>query len=399
MNSITHPLSPCLAVQRDCFVCGTSNGIFFLNEEWDVLGLGVIQKGFRCCSECGLILQDPVVSPKTMSYYYKNFSNYTNQSRKGLPTKRKIQAVEDQIYFLKKHIQKIGSAFQIGCSDGYTLSRFKKNGWQVYGCEPSAIALTVAKELWDINGSCSEFETYIIEEKDNYDIVILTHVLEHLYNPIEVLKRIDLILNKDGLLLIEVPLFTNEELLPEGYFTFEHINYFSHTSLKNTVEAAGFEIVGEVEDDYETDIYPIQRLVAQRGAKSTREPIKEVNWAKSVINNYVKNEMNIWNDFSSKINEFIPKMKDYVIWASGIHTSQLLCRCKLNKMPIAIVDTDIQKWGLKIKGIQVISPDEYFKEYKDTKVVISSQASEVEIYNNLVKKGILETQIKLLYQK
>jgi SAM-dependent methyltransferase len=390
-NTHFHP-----PIQRNCFLCDTSEGSLFLNEKWDVLGMGVIEKGFRCCENCGLILQDPAVPPESMLYYYKKFSNYTNQSRQGLPTERKKQAVDDQILFLEKYTDRIGSAFQIGCSDGYTLSQFKKIGWQVFGCEPSSNALNIAQKLWGINGDCTDFETYSIESKDKYDLIILTHVLEHLYNPIEILKKCMNMLKEDALLLIEVPLFIDAEHLPEGYFTFEHINYFSHTSLRNTINSSGFEVIGDIEDDYETDLYPVQRLVARR-TNSTDPFVKEVAWAKSVTDEYSTNEIRIWHHISDEINKYLINNDDYLIWASGIHTSQLLCRCKLNKMPIAIVDTDPQKWGHIIKGIKVISPDKFFNVYKNMKIVISSRASEIEIFNYLVKSGIPTVQIKLLY--
>ncbi len=387
-------------IRRPCFICGSSEGPVFLDRTMDVLGVGIQRMAYRVCSGCGLVLQDPAVPQQTMLKYYQNYSNYTNSGRGGAPSDRKVHIVEDQVKYVARSGATIGKAFQVGCSDGYTLSRFKAAGWDVSGCDPSASAVDLGRRQWKIEAKIGDFESYAPTRDETYDLFILTHVLEHIYDPVAALKKAATMLADDGIILVEVPLLTDPEHLIEGYFTFEHINYFSHASLTNMLHISGFEMISEIEDDFETDQYPVQRVLAKKTEAPQYSLKNDFSWSRQVLADFEAWEHSQWQ---KRVDQALSRAGagSIVIWAGGLHTSQLFYYTRISEQVTidAIVDNDSQKWGKCIEGIEVISPDTFWRSHQDKPVLISSRASEQDIAASLLQQGLNQENILTLYSQ
>jgi hypothetical protein len=84
-----------------------------------------------------------------------------------------------------------------------------------------------------------------------YSYVQLSHVLEHVTEPLEMVKRVAAHLAEDGCLLVEVPQDLTTALLQQAqtgtlniFLTIhEHINNYSLLSVRKLIVAAGLEIV------------------------------------------------------------------------------------------------------------------------------------------------------------
>lgn len=173
---------------RNCFLCGSEVENIYTSN-WSLPGLAPTEIGFSICPDCGSVCQSPTVRFEEMMTFYNSIAVYTNPGRKELPTPSKTHDVDEQIQFITRGIGKLPtSALQIGSSDGYTLSRFKAAGVeQVLGIEPGKASVEIAKRLYDINSintSAEDFET-----TESYELILMTHVLEHLYTPQAVLKN------------------------------------------------------------------------------------------------------------------------------------------------------------------------------------------------------------------
>ena len=93
--------------------------------------------------------------------------------------------------FLKRvniisNILKPGKVLEVGCSTGLMLSLLKSRGWDATGVEISQKAAQKAQDR-GIKVISKPFEN--IEIKDKFDVVIFNHTLEHLENPISVIKK------------------------------------------------------------------------------------------------------------------------------------------------------------------------------------------------------------------
>ena len=83
---------------------------------------------------------------------------------------------------------------------------------------------------------------------DGTKLFILSHVLEHVFNPLETLKEIRLLMNSGDFLFIAVPGINR---VTEGdykndlrrYFHIAHVTDFSATTLNNVANYAGFKSI------------------------------------------------------------------------------------------------------------------------------------------------------------
>lgn len=95
------------------------------------------------------------------------------------------------------------SILDIGCGSGGFLSKldagkFTKTGIEI-NPEGAALCRKNGLEVYDQNLLDVDFHDRV------FDAVTLWHVLEHIPNPVEVLKKISTILSRNGVLIFEVP--------------------------------------------------------------------------------------------------------------------------------------------------------------------------------------------------
>lgn len=101
----------------------------------------------------------------------------------------------------------------------------------------------LAKKYYNVDMYNGMFSEYIVKENSpKYDLIFLSHVLEHIVNPKHFIEECKSICNK--YIFIEVPSmdykFVEE---PMGMFCEEHVNYFTLESLTNLMISAGFALV------------------------------------------------------------------------------------------------------------------------------------------------------------
>lgn len=97
------------------------------------------------------------------------------------------------------------------------------------------------------------------ESSENYDIIIMSHVVEHLYDLNTAMKNVHSLLNDDGLLYIEVPSFHWCEVRSPSVWAPEHLSYFTKTSLANILRIHNFKIMKIKESRYWGNIKIVAR--------------------------------------------------------------------------------------------------------------------------------------------
>lgn len=136
---------------------------------------------------------------------------------------------------------------ELGPMYGHYLAILKRHGFTVKGAELSSIGVKECKQkgLDVINSSAEQF---LAEVTEKYDMVHLSHSLEHFLRPEEVLQGIYQVLNQGGKLTILVP--NNQSKLIRlfgkawGYWAVPvHLNHFSEVSLRSLLAKSGFKTV------------------------------------------------------------------------------------------------------------------------------------------------------------
>jgi 2-polyprenyl-3-methyl-5-hydroxy-6-metoxy-1,4-benzoquinol methylase len=97
-----------------------------------------------------------------------------------------------------------GRLLEVGCGRGELLRGAANAGWNVGGIEMTETFARVADERFGVPVEVSPAET-AATLREGWDVVVLAAVLEHVYDPITLLRRVHDGLRPGGLLFIDVP--------------------------------------------------------------------------------------------------------------------------------------------------------------------------------------------------
>jgi SAM-dependent methyltransferase len=376
---------------RKCPVCNSENKeIIFTQTFDDIIGISLdkFEQNIAICKDCGMVYTTPFVDDTELNNYYSKMSNYEHShTDNGYPIEDKNKS-KRQFDYVKRFISKQNKILDIGCAVGYTLSVFKEDGFEVLGLEPSAKNKQIAKEKYDVKVETRFLDKDGLDGRE-FDIVMLSHVAEHLKHPSDIFKNINNILSKDGLLFIEIPdmdLFDEQDVYQ---FFFEHINYFNLSSTENLLQSCGFELVDSItfyNDKSVAPFYPTLGTIWKK-SDSEFEIVNDYKTNKKTIQTYIDLINSFRGGIVSKIDNIISSHKNIAIWAAGTLTSQLMSQTNILKGDIvAIFDNDSKKDGLDMQGIKIYKPSlntKYFKGKNIENIIIGSWSSQDEIYESL----------------
>lgn len=152
------------------------------------------------CRTCRFIFTNPMIygMEHLEHSYYNNPEKYQQDAQGNIPGMfgRRLDYISS---FVKgKRI------LDVGAGKGEFLSMAKKRGWDVWGIEPSAEFCRYAKTKFGI-----QIESGYLKESSfkgqQFDLITLNHVLEHVDDPHALLKIISPFIAPGGVLFVEVP--------------------------------------------------------------------------------------------------------------------------------------------------------------------------------------------------
>ncbi len=147
-----------------------------------------------------------------------------------------------------KQFSKKGRILDVGCAYGFFLEVAEEEGWEGYGVEISEYAARYAKEELGLKVSLGELKE-VRYPSEYFEVVTLWDVIEHLPDPLGELKEINRILRKGGIVALSTPAIDSlfAKLSGKRWIGFqcpwEHIYYFSRSTISKLLEKAGFEVV------------------------------------------------------------------------------------------------------------------------------------------------------------
>lgn len=192
------------------------------------------------CNNCSLSQLSVVVDPKIL------FSGYVYRSSISKTFRQHCLAMGVE---LKKRLGgKNGLlALDIASNDGCLLKEFRSAGFRVAGVEPAKNLVALARA-----DSIITFDTFwnaetaenILKELGKVDVITATNVLAHVDDVNAFVSALDIVLNENGLVVIEVPTVAN--IVEKNQFDtiyHEHLSYFLLKPLIKLFEANGFKVV------------------------------------------------------------------------------------------------------------------------------------------------------------
>lgn len=156
----------------------------------------------------------------------------------------------------------------VGCGSGDFLVRAGEAGWQAEGLEPdpNAVCVALGRGLRVLQGDLD----HALFPDNHFDVVTLCHVIEHVHNPVNVMKECLRILKPGGLLWLSTP---NIKSLGHkryksswrGLEVPRHLVLFDGTSLDESLSKAGFDVVRFIRRGYHAATMLEQSESIERG--------------------------------------------------------------------------------------------------------------------------------------
>lgn len=161
-------------------------------------------------------------------------------------------------------LQKAHRVLNIGSGYGFLEEYYNKKSdkqFEIVGNEIGKYRLDnfVGGEVCTINFATDEIPTDML---GTFDIILGLHILEHINNPVEYLKRIKPLLCKGGKLYIEVPNLNSflcelSNEYDEFFYLYEHVSYFTEKTLSLVFENAGYKNI----KTYTKEIYSVENHI------------------------------------------------------------------------------------------------------------------------------------------
>lgn len=223
-----------------CLICGDEKEKIFLchvclnfNSKYDLVE----------CADCGVIFFQPLPSRAELELFYSasyyDFERHKNEG-KGMAFARK---------YLR--YKKTGKFLDIGCATGFFINGIRQNtDWEVYGVDFGKAAVNFAKETLKLNAFQGDV-TELNFPSDYFDFIHINNVLEHVLNPVGVLKECRRMVKTDGIMYLSVPngfvdsrdliAFYRSEKQPARSKS-GHIFFFPARTMLKILEETGFLI-------------------------------------------------------------------------------------------------------------------------------------------------------------
>ena len=284
---ITQIDSSSLNYIKKCSLCESEKFITILSGVKDNVSHAVDYDGnIMQCQNCGHAFLSPVINSKHLHLAYKNyytqsrenlfasthakqdrfsiFKNFYGYRYKGVLSIRgiMIQAISlivpfSRFFLLRAvrflHVPSLNAKpklLDVGCGRGDFLMRAEYCGYDAIGIDfdPETVDIALSRGL---NAHISEIHE--LPELEIYDAITLSHVVEHVLNPVELLSHIYKRLKPGGYFYISTPnfnssgrMFFNKDW--RGYDVPRHMHFFDVEVLSSVLSKIGFTKVRQVYD-------------------------------------------------------------------------------------------------------------------------------------------------------
>ena len=234
--------SKLLQSSHNCIVCSEDNFLGLFNN--DRYG---IENETGICLSCGFVYTNPRFTETAQSLFYQDghYTEIYDGGEGSVPYDESLPPIETSLHVAKQQkytpsffisflkdtgiLEQVSEAGEIGVGFGNNLLYLNEFGILGKGYEPSP-----ARAKYAESKGIQIIAPFFEDAPQAFDLLVVKHVLEHVYNPILFLREIHQ--NKTKNLFIEVPgIVTQMPSLQNA-----HNFYFSLNTLRAVCAAAGY---------------------------------------------------------------------------------------------------------------------------------------------------------------
>lgn len=193
------------------------------------------------CKNCSLIYINPQPEIKTLLDHYSQTYDYSYMHRNKESKKDKSDVSE----ITKLKPQK-GRLLDVGCGTGLFLSAARKRGWEIFGIDVSEKAIKYGISYFRLPLTLEDLLNLASDKK--YEVITMRHFLEHTTNPEVYIHKANLLLEEDGILLLELPNIKSfaaiiSKQVWEWMSPPAHLFFFSSITINLLLKKYNFEIL------------------------------------------------------------------------------------------------------------------------------------------------------------
>lgn len=369
-------------MMRKCPLCSGSQAEVICNQRYclEETSLLPLETAIVACSDCGFVF---VRSDKSASDYHGYYSQQTkyassvNASGSGeyaLDKKR----ITDLVDTLTEGQAADMSVLDIGAAKGGVLVEFQRRGYkELFGVDASeaCVKSMLVNGIEACIGSLED-EGWAVDPRQ-FDLIILSHVLEHVFDVAAGLASARRRLATGGAIYVEVPdasRYIVDDFPPYYFFDPEHINHFVLDSLRLMAANEGLAVLkwqAKELDVGAASSYPAIAvwLIAQTDADKPEPEINSVEAIQHYVEASAATLMALPN--MALLQDLVKKNAPIVIWGAGSHAKRLLANSPLATANlVAIIDSDASKHGKLLRGVEICSAQWGLQRAKDANATI-----------------------------
>jgi SAM-dependent methyltransferase len=322
------------------------------------------------CQSCGFVYADTEVTQTVYDYYYANFSKYQDaRDPMGGENPVDVERLKKTVEYVAKTLtDKQARVLDVGCANGAMLGALKYLGYlHLNGIDPSPVSAENAKQRYDIvvyEGSLSNPP----QDIGRFDLVILSHVLEHVKELKQALNHVRELQPDKGFLYVEVPdasRYADFVYSPFQDFNIEHINHFSLYSLTRLLQTCGFHVREGGRKTIESAPgipYPVIFVIAVKmdDDQAFRQTVFEKDeFLRGDIQSYIDHSKQMMFKIKLKLDDILLRCSSIIVWGTGQLVMKLLAETALAEANInAFVDSNPINQGQVLRGIPILAPEQ-----------------------------------------
>ena len=177
----------------NCPVCGSDKPVFYRQQS---------QWSYFICSRCQTLFLNPPPSSKFLNHYYRCEFQYATSPKDENSIRKQAKKI---IHNLQKINPQATNILDIGSGWGFLLDEARKLGLKTIGVEPSRQLADFSIRKLKLKVVNTPLEKFYDSNHSKFDLIVMSHVIEHVLHPAEFLRKVAYLLSKEGVLYIETP--------------------------------------------------------------------------------------------------------------------------------------------------------------------------------------------------